>query len=245
MKSCRVGQSRAKRVALSCGCVWVSVWVSDVASAQRGNLQPEWAANTASVPADRAGDPAREPRSKRSDHVRLGALAGAGFPRPLSIEGVVKLERVLALGLEYSTLPRTRASDVHFGCWAIAGSARVFPLRGPFFLGMRAGRQHLNADAVVSGYGYALPVTLGVDTTFLNPQIGFLWTWEPGFTLGIDAGLQIPLSSDTSSSLASSAMPSAVQQAASTVQRNLENVAGTVGQTVLPTVDLVKVGVLF
>jgi hypothetical protein len=245
MISCRVGQSRAQRVALSCGCVWVCLLCNDAALAQNSELSPEWATPAPSAPRDRAGSAEHEQSSKRTDHVRLGVLGSAGFPRPLSIEGIVKLERVLALGLEYSTLPRSTVSDVHFGCWAIAGSARVFPLRGPFFLGLRAGRQHLSADAAVSGYGYTVPITLGVDTTFLNPQVGFLWTWEPGFTLGVDAGLQIPLSSDTSSTLATSAMPSAVQQAVAPVQRSLEGVAGTVGQTVLPTIDLVKVGMLF
>lgn len=97
----------------------------------------------------------------------------------------------------------------------------------------------------MSGYGYTVPISLGVDTTFINPQIGFLWTWEPGLTIGIDAGLQIRLFSSTSSTLGSAAMPSAVEAAISPVQRTLENVAGTVGQTLLPTVDLLKLGMLF
>lgn len=245
MFSCRAGQRRARRVALGCCCIGACVCASRAASAQSGSFESQWLAPVETAPRDRPSNTAPERPSKRTDHVRLGALASAGFPRPLSIEGIVKLERLLALGFEYSTLPRTRVSDVHFGAWAIAGSARVFPMRGPFFLGLRAGRQHLSADAAVSGYGYTVPITLGVDTTFLSPQIGFLWTWDPGFTLGIDAGLQIPLSSDTSSSLARSTMPSAVQQAVSPAQRTAESVAGTVGQTVLPTVDLLKVGMLF
>jgi len=36
-----------------------------------------------------------------------------------------------------------------------------------------------------------------------------------------------------------------VQQAVSPVQSTLENVAGAIGQTVLPTIDLVKIGMLF
>jgi hypothetical protein len=213
--------------------------------AQSSNSEPAWTPPAPSVPADRPGKGEGERSKERSDHLRLGALVSAGFPRPLAIEGMVKLERTVALGLEYSTLPGATVSDVHFGCWAIAGSARVFPLRGPFFLGLRAGRQHVSARASVSGYGYTVPITLGVDTTFLNPQIGFLWTWDPGITIGIDAGLQIPISSSTSSSLGGSTMPTTTQQVVAPVQRTLENVAGAVGQTVLPTVDLVKVGMLF
>lgn len=242
MISCRAAQGRALRVALSCGGA-CAFWNSAVL-AQNSSLEPEWGAPSASA-GDRPANTEHTRSGKRTDHFRLGALVSAGFPRPLAVEGVIKIERLLALGLEYSTLPRATMSDVHFGASAITGSARVFPLRGPFFVGLRAGRQHVGADAAVSGYGYSVPITLAVDTVFLNPQIGFLWTWDPGITIGIDAGVQIPLSSDVSSTLVNSSMPSAVQRAVSPVQRSLENVAGVVGQTVLPTVDLVKVGMLF
>lgn len=243
MISCSAGRSRALRVARSCGCA-CAIW-NGVASAQNSGLEPAWTSSSSSDRADRPSNGEREHRTKRTDHVRLGALVSAGFPRPLAIEGLVKVERLVALGLEYSTLPGATVSDVHFGCSAIAGSARVFPLRGAFFLGLRGGRQHLSAAASVTGYGYTVPISLEVDTLFINPQVGFLWTWDPGITLGIDAGLQIPISSTTSSVLANSTMPSAVQQAVSPVQSTLENVAGAVGQTVLPTVDLVKFGMLF
>jgi len=242
MRSCRAAQSRSLRVALACGCA-CAIW-NGVAWAQRSGLEPEWLP-APSAPADRASNADGKRSDKRTDHLRLGALVGVGFPRPLAIEGLVKVERLLALGLEYSAQPRITVSDVSFTSTAIAGSARVFPLRGPFFLGLRAGRQHINAEASVSGYGYTVPVTLGVDTTFLNPQIGFLWTWDPGLTIGIDAGLQIPVSSSASSSLGSSNVPSAAQQAAAPAQRTLESVAGTVGQTVLPTVDLLRLGMMF
>ncbi|HEY1536177.1 MAG TPA: hypothetical protein VGF76_19285, partial [Polyangiaceae bacterium] len=120
----------------------------------------------------------------------------------------------------------------------------VFPFRGPFFLGLRAGRQHVTADASVSAYGYTVPVGLSVDTTFLNPQLGFMWTWNPGITLGVDAGVQIPVSSQASSSL-QSPVPSVAQAAVSPAQQTLENVAKAAGQTTLPAVDLIRVGFLF
>lgn len=244
MISCRAGQRRAQRVALSCSCMCACAVWNGSALAQSGSLEPEWSP-APSAPADRPANPEQERSNKRTDHLRVGAIVSAGFPRPLAIEGIVKVERLLAFGLEYSTQPRVSVSDVSFVSWAVTGSARVFPLRGPFFLGLRAGRQHVNAEAAVSGYGYTVPIALGVDTTFINPQVGFLWTWEPGITIGIDAGLQIPLSSSTSSTLGSSTMPTAAQAVISPIQRTLENVAGTVGQTMLPTVDLLKIGMLF
>ena len=247
MISCSARQSGAQRAAFAGACVCVCAFWNSSSAAQSSSLQPGLLNLSPESPTrDTAGsDTNRESEKSRADHLRIGALVSAGFPRPLSVEGIVKLERYVALGLEYSTLPSITVSDVHVACWAIAGSARVFPLRGPFFVGLRAGRQHLNAEATLSAYGYSAPLALGVDTTFLNPQVGFLWTWDPGFSIGIDAGLQIPLSSSSASSFTSTSMPSVVQQAVSPIQQTMEDVAKTVGQTTLPTVDLIRIGMLF
>jgi hypothetical protein len=175
----------------------------------------------------------------------VGALGGVGFPRPLSIEGAVKLERVLLLGAEYSVLPSITLSNVDVSSWAVAADARVFPLRGPFFVGLRAGRQHLAAETSLSAYGYTVPAAVAVATTFLNPRLGFMWTWDPGITLGIDAGVQIPLSSTASSSLPRSARSSFVASGVASAQQTLNDVAAAIGQTTLPTVDLVQAGILF
>jgi hypothetical protein len=76
--------------------------------------------------------PANEP-TDRSDEdteaLRIGAIAGIGFPHPLAVEAVVKVEGVLALGLEYSALPTTTIMGVSTSGWAIAGDVRLFPLR--------------------------------------------------------------------------------------------------------------------
>ena len=242
--SARQGGVRRLALASASVCTW---WTS-AATAQSAALEPDsWpisAAPTSASAPDRPPREAHDASKTRADRLRVGALVAVGFPRPVAVEGIALLERTLALGLEYSALPQISVSDVQVTAWAIAGSARVFPFQGPFFVGLRAGRQHLNAQASVSGYGYSVPIALGVDTTFLNPQIGFLWTWHPGFSIGIDAGLQIPLTSSTQSSLGGST-PSAVQQYVTPLQNTLESVAGAVGQTVLPTVDLLRVGLLF
>lgn len=243
----RRGQMIAALVGGVAGLCW-----SANAGAQNAGFSPNWWPITPApepsrgqpVNRDKPSTDTNQSPTSRIDRWRVGALAGVGFPRPLAVEGIVKLERALAFGLEYSALPQISVSDVQVQAWAITGSARVFPFRGPFFFGLRAGRQHLNAQASVSAYGYTVPVALGVDTTFLNPQLGLLWTWDPGFSIGIDAGLQIPLTSSTSSRI-DATTPSSAQQYVTSAQNRMENVAGTVGQTVLPTVDLLRVGVLF
>lgn len=237
----RILISRATLAAV-CGCACV-IW-NKVGSAQSSSLEPHWLPTSQHATVDGPSSATGDRFDKRTDHIRFGALLGVGFPRPLTIEGVVKLERVLALGLEYSALPQITISEVRVRSSAIAVSVRLFPLHGAFFVGLRAGRQSLGAEALVSGYGYKVPVALGVDTTFLNPQLGFLWTWEPGVSIGVDAGLQIPLSSSTSSSVQTT-VPNAVQPLLAPAQHAAESVAGAVGRTTLPTVDLIRIGVLF
>jgi hypothetical protein len=246
MVSASARPSRAQRAAITGACACACVFWNGLAHAQSASLESDLFGLTPKSPT--SDHPSRESgehgNARAGDHVQVGALVGVSFPRPLSVEGIVKVERVLAFGAEYSALPQISVSSVQLTCWAVAGSARVFPFGGPFFFGLRAGRQHLAADAPLSAYGYTVPVGLTVDTTFLNPQLGFMWTWDPGIMLGIDVGIQIPLSSQSSSSLGAT-LPAAAQTYVTPAQQNLESVAKAAGQTTLPTLDLIRIGFLF
>ncbi len=77
------------------------------------------------------------------DHLRLGAIAGVGFPRPLAVEALAVFERTAAVGLEYGVMPSVTIDGVKASLWSLAGDARVLPFRGAFFVGLRAGLQHL------------------------------------------------------------------------------------------------------
>jgi hypothetical protein len=183
---------------------------------------------------DSAGQSEKVRSDRDEDHFRLGVLGGFGFPRPLAIEGMVKVERALGLGVEYSVLPSFSVDGVETTFHALAADARLFPLRGPFFIGIRAGHQHLGAAGTVAVNGLRSAQEVTVDSTFVNPRIGFLWTFEPGFTVGIDAGAQIPLTSTISSSLPTGTV--ANEQAM--------RVANTLGASVIPTIDLLRLGFL-
>ena len=165
--------------------------------------------------------------------LRVGAIAGVGFPRPLAIEGLVSFGGVLDLGAEYGVLPDVTLGGVQTGLWSVAADARVFPFRGAFFVGVLAGRQHVGASTTitVSGIGSATE-QLSLDSWFVNPRIGFLWTSNAGLTLGIDAGLQIPVSSAVSSSLPLALYPAA------------QGRADALGGSLLPTVDLLRIGLV-
>jgi hypothetical protein len=228
--------SRLACVALAAGFV-IAVTKTARAEAPRGTpVQYGPRRATAERPAG------AERRAAESDEglfgpVRIGALAGVGFPRPLSIEGMVKVDDVLAFGVEYGVLPTLSVSDVNVRFNAIAADLRVFPLQNGFFVGLAAGKQHLGADTIVNlpqGLG-ALPEQVTADTWFINPRIGFLSTWSWGLTLGIDAGVQIPVSASFTNTIPS-------QLSAS---QTANDVAHAFGKSVLPTVDLLKIGLLF
>ncbi|AKU94519.1 hypothetical protein AKJ09_01183 [Labilithrix luteola] len=167
--------------------------------------------------------------------VHVGVLGGIGFPRPLSIEALVDIDRILAVGAEYGFLPKTKISSIELGSWAASADARLFPFRGGFFIGLRAGYQHLDASATVTVGSQSASGSMAMETIFVNPRIGFLWMGRPGLAIGFEAGVQIPLSSSVSTSL-----PEAVA-----LDSRVKSTADTLGRSLLPTVDLLRVGVMF
>ena len=198
-------------------------------SAHAGTTEPE-RDRPAGEPTDRS-DEDTEP-------VRIGAVAGVGFPRPLAIEALVKIEGVLALGVEYSTMPKTTIAGVDTSFWAIAADARLFPFRNGFFVGVRGGRQVLTGTTTANLGALGTFTESGeARTWFVNPRIGFLWTWNSGFTVGIDAGVQIPIGPSLTTTLPAG-LPAEVD-------RTIASVANTFGNGVTPTVDLLRVGFLF
>lgn len=176
---------------------------------------------------------AHEKDPHASSSVDVGVLAGAGFPRPLAIEGVVGIDHLVLFGAEYSALPQVTISGVQTNLWAVAGDVRIFPTRGSFFIGLRAGRQHLGEQGSLTVASQTLTASQTADTTFVNPRIGFLWRWQ-ALALGIDAGVQIPVNTSTSSTLPPGITPPSA----------VTTVTNTLSQSVIPTVDLLRIGVV-
>jgi hypothetical protein len=185
--------------------------------------------------AARAESAPKESEKDRADRgVRLGVLGGVGFPRPLAVEGVFELDRIILLGGEYSALPQSTIAGAQTSMYAFAADARVFPARNGFFIGVRLGRQHLDESATITVTGVGtFSGSNTADTTFLNPRMGFLWSFGP-VALGVDAGVQIPLSTSTSSSV-----PQGV-----TLPPAVTDINHALTGQVLPTIDLLRLGVV-
>jgi hypothetical protein len=212
--------------AAACGFVSLA---SATAFAQTSPTAPSATSTEPSVPAPRDSD-----ASHRDGGVHVGLLGGVGFPRPLAIEGLLEFDRLVVLGAEYSALPTTTFSGVQTSLWALAADGRVFPFRNGFFIGLRAGKQHLSETASVTvGSAGSVSGSNTADTTFLNPRLGFLWSWH-ALRIGVDAGVQIPILSTSSSSLPAGVSP---PSGAAALSR-------TLGQEAIPTIDLLRFGVV-
>lgn len=192
-----------------------------------------------------ADDKPSQSEKKKEDEepLRIGAVASLGFPRPFALEGMVKLEQQLTLGVEYSFLPRMTVSNVSTRFDAFALDANWHPFKGGFFIGLRGGRQWLSGSATltVSNVG-SFTETADAATWFVNPRFGYLYTFRSGFTLGIDAGVQLPIGATYERSGPATAAGLAQ---GTTVDNTLKTVANVFGNDVTPTVDLLRVGFLF
>jgi hypothetical protein len=173
---------------------------------------------------------------KRDTELRTALLVRAGFPAPISAEALVRMDHVVAIGVEYGTLPTLTVSGVEVRYHAIAGDARIFPFSGAFFFGVRAGVQHVDASTTVSVGGYGnVSGSMSADTYFINPRLGFLWSHSSGICLGVDIGLQIPLNHNSETTVPKGITPPS----------ELTGAINTLGNSVLPTVSLLQLGMMF
>jgi hypothetical protein len=200
-----------------------------------------------------ASEPEATPRAERAaserhekkstEHLRLGPLVGVGFPRPLEIEALAKIERTLGLGAEYSFMPQMNlfGADVNFK--AVAADLRLFPFHNAFFIGLRGGRQWLDAKTTINAGPFgSFAESLEASTWFLNPRIGVLFTFASGLTVGVDAGVQIPIAPSYERHGAS---VTAGLATATGMEQTLATVVNLLGNSTTPTVDLLRLGFLF
>ena len=191
-----------------------------------------------------ADKPSQEERKKEDrDRLRVGPVVSLGFPRPFALEGLLEIEKVVGLGVEYSFMPKTTVADVTTRFDAFALDANWYPFKGGFFIGMRAGRQWLSGSATlrVQNVG-AFTESAQAATWFVNPRIGYLYTFSSGITLGVDAGVQLPIGATYERS---GPATSAGLAQGTAVDNTLRQVANTLGNEVTPTVDLLRIGFLF
>ncbi len=129
--------------------------------------------------------------------------------------GLVRAFGFVSVGFSYSDFPAFVADPLlsaaglkngqttvrldQFSAWE--GDVRVFPFAGSFFVGSGLGRQSFKSSVTQSTTLGSYNGSVAVSTTYATPRIGYLWTVGPGVVLGMDAGVQLKLSSNPQVSL--------------------------------------------
>jgi len=169
-----------------------------------------------------------------SEHpaAKVGVMVGlVSVPRPLSAELFVKFADLVGVGASYSALPTglgdlilsaANVQGASVSSSAFDGEVRLFPFRGSFFLGAALGRQSLTATATRNNG----TVNVDMATLYATPRLGWLSIWDSGFSLSVDAGVQLPLSTDAT---VTGTNPDATNSA--------QSAARALGNTPLPSVN--------
>jgi hypothetical protein len=165
-------------------------------------------------------------------------LAGIGYPRPLSFEAALRTSTRTITSGELVMMPAVTVGGIEANQIGVAAALRVFPLKTPLFIGLRGGFQRttLTRDVALP-YGERLSAKATTETAFINPRAGVMWTWRGGLTMSIDVGVHIPVGAALSVSLPNGASPEATEK--------LAKMADALGNAVVPSVDLLRVGMMF
>jgi hypothetical protein len=204
---------------------------------------------------------------------RIGPVVGVGLPNLLSIGGMLKLTNYLGFGVNVGLIPSTNISfygeaTLSYQEYDVYG--RLFPFGGGFFLGTGIGYATIKGtmkdsfntssyqiQAQVAGIAIPNPLVYesngSVKTMIITPQIGYFYTTDIGFSIGLDLGAQIPIAPSDVNYESKLSLPSGTPDVvASSIQskyvapndKKVKDTLETIGRTPLPTINL-KVGWLF
>ncbi len=170
--------------------------------------------------------------------VHLGATVGIGVPSPVSLQGVFKYKKLIGANLELGMLPEINVSDIRVHQEMIDASVHLYPFSGAFFVGLGIGAQRLTALGATSSQGVSGDAKAVVNTTFLYPRLGFLHRFDFGLALGMDIGVELPVSgsADVSANAGGVSLP---------VPKGVSDISDKMRTLPIPVVHLLQVGYLF
>ena len=194
---------------------------------------------------------------------RIGPVVGVGLPAFLSFGGAIKLTKYFGAGINYGIVPTLQFAyygDATVSYQGVGIYGHIHPFGGGFFLGASIGYAHVRGKYTdefdISAYTGAVP---GVPNSFsytseatmqtlvLTPELGYFYTFKSGFTMGVEAGLQIPIAPseiEFESQVDDSVPDAVVDRFVTPTDQRVEETLERVGQTILPTIGI-KIGWLF
>jgi hypothetical protein len=143
--------------------------------------------------------------------VHVAAMVGlVSVPRPADAAVLLRIVDLVGIGFGYSDFPAFIANPLLDLAGAKSGTTtarldqfdafeldlRVFPFRGTFFVGSSFGRQSLKGAVTEDTALGPQTATVDLTTWYATPRVGWMWTFDPGFLLALDLGIQVKLSAD-------------------------------------------------
>lgn len=181
---------------------------------------------------------------------RIGPLVGIiGLPRPVNVEIFAKPNDWFGVGAGFSMVPELTIRDISGKMNAFNAVGRVFPFAGSFYVGAGVGVQTLSIKGSDNVEGEDLTAAADHSAFFVTPQVGWLWTWDSGFTVGINIGVQVALTStpkvEVRDPRGEVVDPADIGPDAVDLNDDVHDAAKIFGKYPLPAIDLLKLGFLF
>jgi hypothetical protein len=194
------------------------------------------------------------------DQFKIGPVVGVGVPSIISVGGTLKITRFLGAGVNLGLIPKVQLSyygDATLSYQHVDIYGRLYPFGGGFFL--HGGLGYANINGTLTGQqSYTSALGSGsvdyngvgkVHTPTLTALIGYFYTTSIGFSIGVDAGAQIPVapstidfsSTHTVRTNPSAAEPFIKQQAddyAAKADQSVRDTLEKIGRTTIPTVNI-------
>jgi hypothetical protein len=195
-------------------------------------------ARAAAPPTQAAAD---EDAARSARTSRAGALVGPGVPSIVSAQALVKFDGLVGVAAEGGFLPTVGvpiADDATFQQWMIDAAVRIYPFRNAVFLGCALGMQRIEATATTSAQGSTATAGVVTKTLFVMPQIGFVHRFRSGFSIGMDVGVELPVSGTTA--LTSTANGNVVEP-----PQEVADAMRFVEKAPIPVLHLLQLGYMF
>lgn len=145
--------------------------------------------------------------------------------------------------------------DLKFQSWDLVG--RWHPWMSSFFVGVGYVSQSIDIEATDkiddgAGNKISTKLSVGVDTNYLMPHIGWMAVWDSGFTLGFEIGYKMHMNHKTDKLKTEFVGADAAQTAAVTAtedykkqSKNVNDAVDAFGEASMPYINLLKIGYLF
>ncbi|HET9958549.1 MAG TPA: hypothetical protein VFQ61_28840 [Polyangiaceae bacterium] len=187
---------------------------------------------------------------KPGERLRFGPVLGAGFPNVISVGATLKINQYVGAGVNWGMIPEMGAPGIEsttltYREYDVYG--RVYPFGDALFAGLGVGYEEISTATAQtlqlrSSAGSASLNVSGeasVKSLILIPQIGIFHTFESGFSLGSEVGVQLPISA-SDVTLTEDPAPTAAQRAAipalGQTEDKVVNTLRSYSKTPIPTI---------